>query len=59
MANGNLLCDSGNSQELCNNLEGWDGEGDGREVQRGGDICVPMADSMLMFGRNQHNSVKQ
>ena len=20
-------------QELCNNLEGWDGEGDGREAQ--------------------------
>ena len=27
------------------NLEGWDGEGDGREVQKGGDICIPMADS--------------
>ena len=26
-------------------LEGWDGEGDGREVQKGGDICIPMADS--------------
>ena len=22
---------------LCNNLEGWDGAGDGREVQMGGD----------------------
>ena len=22
-----------------------DGEGDGREVQEGGDICIPMADS--------------
>ena len=32
-------------QGLCINLEGWDGEGDGREVQKGGDICVPMADS--------------
>ena len=30
---------------LCTNLEGWDGEGDGREVQKGGDICIPMADS--------------
>ena len=30
---------------LCFNLEGWDGEGDGREFQNGGDICVPMADS--------------
>ena len=30
---------------LCNNLEGWDGEGHGREVQEGGNICTPMADS--------------
>ena len=30
---------------LCINLEGWDGEGDGREVQKGGDICIPVADS--------------
>ena len=30
---------------LCINLEGWDEEGDGREVQKGGDICIPMADS--------------
>ena len=27
------------------NLEGWDGMGNGREVQKGGIICVPMADS--------------
>ena len=25
--------------------EGWDGEGDGREVQKGGDMGVLMADS--------------
>ena len=31
-------------QWLCINLEGWDGEGDGREVQKGEDICIPMAD---------------
>jgi len=31
-------------QGLCNNLEGWDGEGDRREVQGGGNICIPMAD---------------
>ena len=30
---------------LSINLEGWDGEGDGREVQKRGDICIPMADS--------------
>ena len=32
-------------QGLRVNLEGWDGEGGGREVQKGGDICIPMADS--------------
>ena len=31
------------TQGLCINLEGWDGEEDGREVQKGGDICIPMA----------------
>ena len=32
-------------QGVCINLERWDGEGDGREVQKGTDICTPMADS--------------
>ena len=32
-------------QGLCINLEGWDGEGVGREVQKGGNIYIPMADS--------------
>ena len=32
-------------QGLCINLEGWDRAGDRREVQKGGDICIPMADS--------------
>jgi len=32
-------------QGLYINLEGWDGERDGREVPKGGDICIPMADS--------------
>ena len=32
-------------QGLCISLEEWDWEGDGREVQKGGDICIPMADS--------------
>ena len=32
-------------QGLCINLEGWDGEGHEKEVQKGGDICIPMADS--------------
>ena len=32
-------------QWLCINLEGWDGEGDGRELHKGGDVGIPMADS--------------
>ena len=32
-------------QGLCINLGGWDEEGDRREVQKGGDICIPTADS--------------
>ena len=32
-------------QGLWVSLEGWGEEGDGREVQMGGDICIPMADS--------------
>ena len=32
-------------QGLCINQEGWDGEEDGREFQKGGHICIPMADS--------------
>ena len=32
-------------QGLCINLEEWDGKGNGREFLKGGDICIPMADS--------------
>ena len=27
-------------QGLCTTLEGWHGQGDGREVQKGGNICI-------------------
>ena len=30
---------------LCDNLEGWDGVQDGREIQGGGGICIPVTDS--------------
>ena len=33
------------TQGLCINLELWNGERDGREVQKGEDIYVPMSDS--------------
>ena len=32
-------------QGFCINLEGWGGEGDERELRKGGDICIPTADS--------------
>ena len=32
---------------LCDILEGWDGAGDGRQIQEGGDICIPVADSCV------------
>ena len=32
------------TEALCQ-AEGWDWEGDGRDVQKGGDICIPMAES--------------
>ena len=36
---------------------GVDGEGGGKEVQKGGDICIPMADSC--WGLTESYSVKQ
>ena len=44
IASGNLPCDSGSSSQ-SDNLEGWDGEGGGRGVQGGGDICIPLTDA--------------
>ena len=32
-------------QGLCIKLVGQNGEEDGKEVQKRGDICIPMADS--------------
>ena len=46
MVGGNLLCDARSSNPvLSDTLEGWNGVGSGKEVQEGGDMCVPMADS--------------
>ena len=45
-------------QGLCINLEGWDGEGGGREFQNGGDICIPMADSSAGSWKKQESPKK-
>ena len=39
-------------QGLCVNLEGWDGEGDGREAQKGRDMYIIMADSSWSLTEN-------
>ena len=56
IANGNLLSDSKNStRRLWYNLEGWDGAGD----PRGRGYTYTYGWFMLIYGRNQHNIVKQ
>ena len=46
MASGHLLYISGNPKlVLYDNLEGCDGVEGGLEIQEGGDICIPVADS--------------
>ena len=39
-------------QGLCVNLDRGDGEGDGRDVRKGGDMGVPMADSWCLTENN-------
>ena len=42
IASGSLMYDSRNPKPLLHNsLEGWEGEGGGKGVQEGGDICTP------------------
>ena len=36
---------------------GWDGEGGGREIQNGGDICISMADACK--GLTENNKIMQ
>ena len=45
MAKGNCCIKQGAQPWYSDNLEGWDRMGGGKEVQEGGDICIPMADS--------------
>ena len=42
IAIGNLPCDTWSLTHVPDNLERWNGVGDGREVQEGGDICMHM-----------------
>ena len=46
------LCLRNLKQGLYINLERWDGEGDGKQVYKGGTICIPMADSCCGLTEN-------
>ena len=39
-------------QGFCDNIEGWNGEGDWREVRERGEVGVPMADFCLCMTEN-------
>ena len=42
IANGSLLYDAGiPKQVFCDHLEGWEGQGGGRGIKEGGNICIP------------------
>ena len=46
MTSASSMLEAGHSKPVhWDDPEGWDGEGDEREVQKGEDICIPMADS--------------
>ena len=45
LTGGNLLWLREHTLGLCDNPEGWEGVGGGREAQEGGAIHIPMADS--------------
>ena len=42
-------------QRLCVILEGWNSDGDGGWCSKGGDICVPIADSCC--GLTENNKI--
>ena len=48
----------GTQTGLCDNLEGWHGMRGGKEVQEGGGIRVPIADSHCCMAES-NNAVKQ
>ena len=39
------LYGSGTQTRALYRPRGWDGAGDGREAQKGGDVCIPVAES--------------
>ena len=49
----------GTKERLCNNLEGWDGEEDGREVQEGEDIVILWLIHVNVWHKIKKKSVKQ
>ena len=58
MADGKLLCNTGNPVRSLQDLEGGMGDGgDRRKAQKGGYMCT-YGWFPLLYGRNQHSTVK-
>ena len=53
IASGSVMYDAGSQKSaLCDNLEGWSGEGARRGDQEGGDTCIPMAIPVAVWLHN-------
>ena len=53
MTSGNSMHEAGYPKlVLWDDPEGWDGQGEGRGVQDGGNTCTPMADSCRCMAKN-------
>ena len=52
IASGSVMYDAGSLKSvLCDNLEGWSGEGGRRGDQEGGDAYIPMANSCCCMAK--------
>ena len=47
------MCCQELKEGLYNNLEGWGGAGDGREVHEGEHVCIRTADSRWYLAENK------
>ena len=47
------------SQGLCINLDRWAGEGAGRELQKGGDVCIPRAGRSTTWNQDCREKYQQ
>ena len=54
-SSGKCLYNSGDPTWYSDNLEGWDGVRNGKEVQGDGDICILMTDSHVVWQKSKQH----